>query len=197
MDLLVKERWGLGAGVPVGFQTEAEFQDLVQQTFERTLTSQGDRPAVIAREVSTPEGGRIDVVAVDQDGVITLCECKLDRNAGSRREVLGQILEYGGSLHGMKFGDFRRLVSDRIDADLVDAMRERAGDDFDPVAWEDTVARSLMAGSFRRHRRRPVDGRAEADCSLPERAGELFRSRCRVAPSCACWDRCARTEPLW
>lgn len=56
--------------------------------------------------------------------MITLCECKLDRNAGSRREVLGQILEYGGSLHGMKFGDFRRLVSDRIDADLVDAMRD-------------------------------------------------------------------------
>lgn len=149
MDLLVREGGAWVPASPVGFQTEAEFQDLVQQTFERTLTSQGDRPAVIAREVSTPEGGRIDVVAVDQDGVITLCECKLDRNAGSRREVLGQILEYGGSLHGMKFGDFRRMVSDRIDADLVDAMRERAGDDFDPVAWEDTVVRSLMAGSFR------------------------------------------------
>lgn len=149
MDLLVKEGGAWVPAAPVGFQSEAEFQDLVQQTFERTLTSQGDRPAVIAREVSTPEGGRIDVVAVDQDGVITLCECKLDRNAGSRREVLGQILEYGGSLHGMKFGDFRRLVSDRLDADLIDAMRERAGDDFDPVAWEETVARSLTAGSFR------------------------------------------------
>lgn len=149
MDLLVKEEGTWVPATAVSFQTEAEFQGLVQQTFERTLTAQGDRPAVIAREVSTPEGGRIDVVAVDQDGVITLCECKLDRNAGSRREVLGQILEYGGSLHGMKFGDFRRLVSDRLDADLIDAMRERAGDDFDPVAWEDTVARSLTAGSFR------------------------------------------------
>lgn len=149
MDLLVKEEGVWVPAAPVGFQTEADFQDLVQQTFERTLASQGDRPAVIAREVSTPEGGRIDVVAVDQDGVLTLCECKLDRNAGSRREVLGQVLEYGGSLHGMKFGDFRRLISDRLDTDLMDAMRERAGDDFDPVAWKDAVARSLTAGSFR------------------------------------------------
>src|SRR5260370_33400259 len=98
MDLRVREKEAWVSAKLVGYQSEAEFQGLVQQTFERTLTSQGDRPAVIAREVSTPEGGRIDVVAIDQDGVITLCECKLDRNAGSRREVLGQILEYGGSL---------------------------------------------------------------------------------------------------
>lgn len=56
MDLLVKEDGAWVPAAPVGFQTEAEFQDLVQQTFERTLTSQGDCPAVIAREVSTPEG---------------------------------------------------------------------------------------------------------------------------------------------
>jgi len=81
--------------------------------------------------------------------VITLCECKLDRNAGSRREVLGQVLEYAGSLKGMKLGDFRRLVSDRLEIDLIDAMRERTTEDFDPFAWEETVALSLEGGHFR------------------------------------------------
>lgn len=131
------------------YSAENEFQAVVRETFERTLTAQGERAVVVAREVSTPQGGRIDVVAVDQDGVVSLCECKLDRNAGSRRELLGQVLEYAGALEGMRFSDFRRLMSDRLQVDLIDAMRERAPEDFDSVAWEETVAESLAAGNFR------------------------------------------------
>jgi|GEM_PF-2770985 len=149
MDLLIRGNDGWLPAEPAGFQAEAEFQAVVQETFERSLTAQAERAVVVAREVSTPEGGRIDVVAVDEDGIITLCECKLDRNAGSRREVLGQVLEYAGSLKGMKFGEFRRLLTDRLGADLVDEMRERAPEAFDPLAWEENVGRSLDRGDFR------------------------------------------------
>lgn len=149
MDLLIRGEDGWSPAETSAYAAEAEFQALVQETFERTLTAEAERAVVVAREVSTPEGGRIDVVAVDQDGIITLCECKLDRNAGSRREVLGQVLEYAGSLKGMKFGEFRRLLTDRLGADLVDAMRERAPENFDPVAWEEEVGRSLDRGNFR------------------------------------------------
>jgi hypothetical protein len=149
MDLLIRGDDGWSPADPMSYAAEAEFQAIVQETFERTLTAQTERAVVTAREVSTPEGGRIDVVAVDQDGVITLCECKLDRNAGSRREVLGQVLEYAGSLKGMRFGDFRRLMSDRLEVDLIDAMRERATGSFDPGNWEETVVRSLDRGHFR------------------------------------------------
>jgi hypothetical protein len=149
MDLLIHGSEGWFPAEPASFAAEAEFQAMVQETFERTLTAQAERAVVVAREVSTPEGGRIDLVAVDQDGVITLCECKLDRNAGSRREVLGQVLEYAGSLKGMKLSEFRRLLKDRLGSDLVEAMRERAPESFDPVAWEETVERSLDRGDFR------------------------------------------------
>lgn len=149
MDLLIRDGDGWSPAEAVRYPTEAEFQTIVQETFDRTLTAQAERAVVVAREASTPEGGRIDVVAVDQDGVITVCECKLDRNAGSRREVLGQVLEYAGSLKGMQFGEFRRLVSDRLGSDLVDAMRDRSPEAFDPVTWEETVARSLDRGDFR------------------------------------------------
>ena len=149
MDLLIRSEDGWLPAEPAGFAAEADFQAVVQETFERTLTAQADRAVVVAREVSTPEGGRIDLVGVDQDGIITLCECKLDRNAGSRREVLGQVLEYGGSLKGMRFGEFRRLLSARLGGDLVDAMRERAPESFDPVEWEADVERSLDRGDFR------------------------------------------------
>jgi len=149
MDLLIRGSEGWHPAEAANYGAEGEFQAVVQETFERTLTAQAERAVVVAREVSTPEGGRIDLVAVDQDAVITLCECKLDRNAGSRREVLGQILEYGASLRGMKFGEFRRTVSDRLETDLVDEMRERAPESFDPVAWEEEVSRSLERGRFR------------------------------------------------
>jgi hypothetical protein len=149
MDMLVRKAGGWIPATAVSYGTESEFQALVQETFESTLAGDVDRPVVVAREVSTPENGRIDVVAVDQDGIITLCECKLDKNAGSRREVLGQILEYGGSLNGMRFADLRRLMSNRLGIDLVDAMRERAGEDFDPVGWEEAVNENLRLGRLR------------------------------------------------
>jgi hypothetical protein len=149
MDLLVRTSGGWAAAEPVGYRAEAEFQALVRETFDPTLVSQDDIPVVVAREVPTPAGGRIDVVAVDQEGAISLCECKLDRNAGSRREVLGQVIEYGASLNGMTFDEFRRLLAIRLGIDPVEAMRDRASDDFDPVAWGEAVSRTLADGRFR------------------------------------------------
>jgi hypothetical protein len=149
MDLLIRKGDDWTPAESMSYAAEAEFQSIVKATFERTLTAQTERAVVVAREVATPEGGRIDVTAVDQDGIITLCECKLDRNAGSRRELLGQVLEYAGSLNGMQFGDFRRLMSDRLGGDLIEAMRERATEDFDAAAWEEKVARTLSGGHFR------------------------------------------------
>jgi RecB family endonuclease NucS len=63
------------------------------------LRTQTDAPAVIVREVSMPDGGRIDVLAIDADGEISICECKRASNPGSRREVVGQVLEYAGWLN--------------------------------------------------------------------------------------------------
>src|SRR4051812_43479452 len=93
--------WRLAETVP--FVNEVEFQDLVAETFGQVLATQTDAPAVIVREVVMPDGGKLDMLAVDEDGVISLCECKLATNTEVRRKVVGQILEYGGSLAGMGF----------------------------------------------------------------------------------------------
>src|SRR5439155_20837312 len=124
---------------------EDAFQRLVQDVFPHILASQFDRLSVVAREVQTRQGGRVDVVSIDQDGIITLCECKLEKNAGSRREVLGQVLEYAGSFTDMPFEEFAARVSDRLATDLVGAMGEAATDDFDPVAWTEVVDAQLRA----------------------------------------------------
>lgn len=149
MGLLINTTDGWVPAEPLGYQAETEFQALVQETFDPTLVSQDDRPVVVAREVPTSTGGRIDVVAVDQDGVISICECKLDRNSGSRREVLGQVIEYAASLNGISFSEFRRVMEIRLGTDPVEAMRERASDDFDAVEWVDAVTKALKEGHFR------------------------------------------------
>ena len=117
MDLLIQDgaKWRAAPRAPFS-RGESEFQALVQSIFGDLLGAQTDVPAVVAREVVTPDGGRIDVVAIDANGVISVCECKLERNAGARREILGQALEYGGALHGMTVDDF--LDRCRFDAEV-------------------------------------------------------------------------------
>lgn len=149
MGLLINSPEGWVPAEPLSYQAESEFQQLVQDTFDPTLVSQDDRPVIVAREVPTSTGGRIDVVAVDQDGVISICECKLERNSGSRREVLGQVIEYAASLNGLSFAEFRRVMGIRLGMDPVEAMREQATEDFDEVEWAEAVTKALKEGHFR------------------------------------------------
>ena len=131
-----------------------EFQALVQSIFGDLLGAQTDVPAVVAREVVTPDGGRIDVLAIDANGVISVCECKLERNAGARREVLGQVLEYGGALHGMALDDFLDRVTsalhreDQSSGDVIEEMSQLV-DDWAPEQWRSQVASALNDGQFR------------------------------------------------
>ena len=132
------------------YTSEVEFQDLVERTFDLVLGTQSDAPAIIARELRTPLGGAVDIVAVDVHGVITLCECKLASNAEARRSVLGQLLEYAGDLAGLAWGDFRTRLASRLQGDPVTVMSERAGDAWMGEAeWIEAIGESLAAGRFR------------------------------------------------
>lgn len=133
----------------VSYDKETEFQALVKETFDLILGTQSDAPSVIAREVHTPLGGMIDVVAVDADGVVTICECKRAQNAEARRTVLAQLLEYAGGMHELSFPSFRARMNARLATDLVEQMRGAAGEDFDEQAWLDEVGQRLERGDFR------------------------------------------------
>jgi hypothetical protein len=155
LDLLVKTDTGWTAAPSATFANEAEFQSVVQETFGQALVAQAEVPTVVAREVATVEGGRIDVVSIDVEGVISLCECKLDRNAGSRREVLGQVLEYGASFHGLEVDDFLDRLSTALQrrnaasGTFEEELAARAAEDWDPDEWRTKVAQSLEEGQFR------------------------------------------------
>lgn len=134
---------------PVSYDKETEFQALVKETFDLILRTQSDAPSVIAREVHTPLGGMIDVVAIDADGIVTLCECKRAQNAEARRTVLAQLLEYAGGMHELSFASFRARMNARLKTDLIEQMRAAVGEDFDEQEWLDEVGGRLERGDFR------------------------------------------------
>ena len=107
----------------------------------------------LAREVSTGVGA-IDLLGVSPSGFLTIVETKLHRNPESRREVLGQILDYCGQMSRWSY------------AQLVEAVRSskhRSNDAKDPVLcagkgesapvadqkrFQATVSESLRHGRF-------------------------------------------------
>lgn len=140
---------GWAEAASASFHGEIEFQGLVQETFDQVLATQSDAPAVIAREVVMPDGGKLDLLGIDTDGVISVCECKLASNAGARREVLGQVLEYAAQLDRMPFKEFRTRVEARIGGPLSEAIETKAPDEFDVDLWMDEVSERLVSGRFR------------------------------------------------
>jgi hypothetical protein len=155
MDVFLKGERGWTPAPSLAFARETDFQEIVQETFGQILMGEDEVPAVTAREVVTPEGGRIDVLSVDANGLISVCECKRERNAGSRREVLGQVLEYGGSLHGMSVDEFLTRVSDALrrrdptSGGAEDELQAQMDGDLDIAAWRKEVADALERGHFR------------------------------------------------
>jgi hypothetical protein len=80
-----------------GRTLEAALQGLIERYPEVMPGSQmnpagGDPPrfAMLRREMPV-SGGSLDLLLVDQEGVLTLVETKLIENPEARREVIGQI----------------------------------------------------------------------------------------------------------
>lgn len=108
-------------------------------------------PRIAVRELPLRPAGTLDVLAVDEAGGLTLIECKLDKNAESKRTVLGQIVEYASALWRMPYDDLDVLVSGRAGRSLTELMEAALGDDdeWSPEDFRESVDRNLKAGDFR------------------------------------------------
>jgi hypothetical protein len=61
---------------------------------------------VVGRQVTTSYGKRIDLLALDGEGVVYLVELKRDRTP---RDVVAQALDYGSWLRGLGYEDLREI----------------------------------------------------------------------------------------
>lgn len=148
---------------------EEFLQDLVRDHPEiLPLDDLGDDvpPLLIVGREAPLANGVADVIGVDQDGLVTVIECKLARNPEVKRKVIGQILGYAAYLWKWSYEQFETdVVRNYFDgatchrADLrgvaLDEAIERfrteqaLGGDWDRPTFREQLQNNLSSGHFR------------------------------------------------
>lgn len=103
----------------------------------------------ICKELMTPSGA-IDLVFVNENGFITIGECKLWRNPEARRKVIGQVLDYAKELCKWDFTHFQsQCLKARNDenSSLIDIMLNYFPE-IDEVSFIDNINHNLKKGRF-------------------------------------------------
>lgn len=106
-------------------------------------------PIAICRELRTPAGS-IDNLLVTPSGFPILVECKLWRNPESRREVVGQIVDYAKELKRWTSLELQRAVNARLGVSgnaVLDLVRA-ADASVDEIAFNDALSLNLRRGRF-------------------------------------------------
>jgi hypothetical protein len=107
----------------------------------------------LAREFPTTVGP-IDILYTTPEGQLCIVETKLWRNPEAHRTVLAQILEYATHLANLEYTDFKtkvEAIAPRVGypTDLIKIVANHVPKaEFDGIAFEDGVRRSLATGSF-------------------------------------------------
>jgi hypothetical protein len=150
MRVLVKRPGETKFTAPAVFSygDEAQLQQLIADNPDLLPGVDGGPPVVVIREFSLPVG-RADLLVVDLEGGISVCECKLKTNRQVRREVIGQIVSYAGALSKMSYSEFAQRASARLGRSLTEALAAVAEDGFEPDAFHPALASNLGAGRFR------------------------------------------------
>jgi hypothetical protein len=100
-----------------------------------------EEPVAICKEFATGPGPA-DLIVIGASGEITIIECKLKYNSESRREILGQILDYASALWNMSTEAFAKQWQVRAGQSLESQLGEHA------ESILESVGRHLAAGRF-------------------------------------------------
>lgn len=117
------------------------------------ISDQISQPRVMLREVGLPGSGSSDIVGVDEDGGITIIECKLAANPEVKRKVIGQVLEYAAFLWRKPYTFLDEISERRLGKPLAQAMHqaldEEARQEWAEEAFVQAVTGTLESGDFR------------------------------------------------
>jgi len=141
------------------FQNEAELQNILYESPEiipiEKLGGNLPKPKLFIKEAGLPGSGYTDLIGIDEEGGITIIECKLATNTDTRRKVIGQLFEYAAYLWKMTYEQFDNICSkaekwgEKHLADLMREKMERTGETWLEDDFRDNVALTLSRGNFR------------------------------------------------
>ena len=139
------------------YKDEAQLQSFLAEypsmiPFE-DVSEEIPHPRVMLREVGLPGSGSTDIVGVDEEGGISILECKLATNPEVKRKVVGQVLEYAAFLWRKPYGFLDDVSKLRLETPLAEAMRTALTDellqDWSEADFVQAVSDRLQSGDFR------------------------------------------------
>ena len=143
------------ARVPQGIaRSEHRLRDLIYEHPAimpiHALDPSYGRVFTVARELSIPGVGFVDVLLADERGRLVVVECKLWRNPQARREVVGQILDYARELSRYSYDSLQRQISvaTKRKGNVLYELAKEVGTPLDEASFVDRVSRDLVAGRF-------------------------------------------------
>lgn len=98
---------------------EAEY--ILEDWIAKDSSLLGMELLMIGRQVTTDFGGRIDLLAIDRQGDITIIELKRDRTP---RDIVAQVLDYASWIRRLSYKDLDSIASAYIKKDLSSAFVE-------------------------------------------------------------------------
>jgi len=103
----------------------------------------------VCKELGMPSG-YCDIVYINDNGYLTLVECKLWKNPEARRKVIGQILDYAKDLSSWDYDTLeRQCISARKGSEttLIDIVKSNTPD-IDEAEFIDRVIHNFKNRSF-------------------------------------------------
>ncbi|HAS6346871.1 TPA: DUF4268 domain-containing protein [Vibrio vulnificus] len=92
--------------------------------------------------------GRVDCLYVTETGRLVIAEVKLYRNPESRREVVGQILDYAKDLVSMDYTTLDQAIKKRTKGKSLYQIIKEAGSTVPEASFIDATQRNLNKGRF-------------------------------------------------
>ena len=102
----------------VEFKNEAELEAIVALHPSLLILSDEPRVALVKRQVNLPRAGLLDILMVNEEGLPIAVELKLARNNQSKREVVGQLVDYVSVLTSYTVDELDKAVGCALDSAL-------------------------------------------------------------------------------
>lgn len=117
--------WRIDGGAPRRLSaSQLPTESMLEEFLEQDPTLLGERLLVVGRQVRTPYGKYIDLLAMDIDGNLHVLELKRDKTP---RDVVAQVLDYGSWVSTLDRETVIELANTQLDAAFETAFEEVFG----------------------------------------------------------------------
>lgn len=148
MPIFKKSATGVGPLMPEAYANERELETALVEMPNLLAEIDGPSLAYVARQVNLEGAGILDILLVDSEGTPVVVEVKLARNGESRREVVGQVIDYVSTLTSMTVDELDRAVGGAVENALRSfAATENQDQEFETL-WA-SIGTNLRAGMAR------------------------------------------------